>query len=893
MSSSPTPSQLPNATATTRGAVPHLDLGWAKRGQLIQSRQFVWSNFPIELSDHRWLFANGAGYGLQSQGCEIMSADGTTTVATGSTTGARGDSFCGARIGTKTLIVGGYDPVVAGGMTASAEVFDETTNLWTPAPNYPLGDIGRGSAIALNNGKILVAGGSTSNGSVLTKAAYLYDPVANTWTATGSMVWARTQFPTPVRISPTKTLWSGGAVENGAGPTGYLTSEIYDEVAGTWSLTPNMNFMNSQGVLCVMANGKVLKVSGSAFTGTNKECEVYDPVANTWTQVASINYSRYSASAVSFEDGRVMIFGGVKGDSFVQDLPTEVYDPVANTWTTFGVGCNGIIASQDARGYGRLFGTHNFDGVFSAGGFKGGFLSNLIEAYGASTPIMGALTQPDATSVSSVQLPVGRVADGLLLRSLALGQVSNPYTFGRVEPFIGPGSSVEFRQVDIVQPEMLGKPQNLIQNGGFDFWTRGLQVYTVQHTNSPSNPSWARSGADRWVVGIQDYNISFSTSSASFNRVSSPFQTFGFNDAEQVLPFMGNLIWTNLPYPPPNQGPLTGTLTFTNGSNIVTGIGSNFLAEATAGGFIANNNYFYYIQIASVDSPTQITLGPVYAGPTDTNATGYFLGPTAQGSFTLSQDIDRNMVVFARGKRLRPDFRLHTQTGSTQLRLQIFVSSNPADVGLSYKDWSSPFVVYNQLAYGYDFQPTTRMYWQPLSYRTFTDLIPTAIVAMAVVLNIGYDTAYTIVGNSVQISQFTLRDHAAFFAEATVNHPDFTYSAGNKEAERQAMKKYIETSMMEPDSLLPGPPGFRNCISNVTSGNYYVPFGTTAKWQGSGTPVMTIYDPSNANITAAATDQGNGFSIGVSVDPDGKITAATTPVGTLAFHYLIDAEFPI
>lgn len=58
-----------------------------------------------------------------------------------------------------------------------------------------------------------------------------------------------------------------------------------------------------------------------------------------------------------------------------------------------------------------------------------------------------------------------------------------------------------------------------------------------------------------------------------------------------------------------------GTVTVTNGSNIVTGAGTAFVGNVTPGqGFRAPNGFLH--EVISVDSATQLTVSPAYGGPT-------------------------------------------------------------------------------------------------------------------------------------------------------------------------------------------------------------------------------------------------------------------------------------
>lgn len=95
---------------------------------------------------------------------------------------------------------------------------------------------------------------------------------------------------------------------------------------------------------------------------------------------------------------------------------------------------------------------------------------------------------------------------------------------------------------------------------------------------------------------------------------------------------------------------LTGTVTFTNGSLTVTGVGTQFTKEVTDENYIRRSadTDASYTQIASVDSDTQITLTLVYPG-TSGSGTAFrsFWDPTVSGGATIT--VSGGYAVLATG----------------------------------------------------------------------------------------------------------------------------------------------------------------------------------------------------------------------------------------------------
>src|ERR1035437_3816853 len=92
------------------------------------------------------------------------------------------------------------------------------------------------TATILTNGKILAAGG-TNNGVALASAE-LYNPTAGTWASTGSMHVART-LARAVLLSHRLVVVPGGWVNDCLSAT-TNSAEIYNPIAGTFTATGSM-----------------------------------------------------------------------------------------------------------------------------------------------------------------------------------------------------------------------------------------------------------------------------------------------------------------------------------------------------------------------------------------------------------------------------------------------------------------------------------------------------------------------------------------------------------------------------------------------------------------------------------------------------------------------------
>ena len=268
----------------------------------------------------------------------------------------------------RLLVLGG---VKASGGTAAADLFDPSNSTW--ASVAPMSTVRSShAATLLADGRVLVTGGSTvstgtAQGYINNASAEIYDPVANTWTATPPMSAARSHH-TATRLADGKVLVVGG--ENAL----YLvepTAEIYDPVANTWSAPRAQPVApRSQHTATLLPSGLVLVAGGfdivNGLLTPAATAELYDPVLHTsastdshgvtttivtggqdFTAAAAMASAHYGHSATRLADGRVVVVGG-------NTTQTEIYDPVGATWTTQGATAathtsHGAVLLNDGR----------------------------------------------------------------------------------------------------------------------------------------------------------------------------------------------------------------------------------------------------------------------------------------------------------------------------------------------------------------------------------------------------------------------------------------------------------------------------------------------------------------------------------------------------------------
>jgi hypothetical protein len=197
------------------------------------------------------------------------------------------------------------------------------------------------SATLLDNGSILVAGGvncPSAGSCTYLNTAELYNPSSGTFTYTGSLATARSA--PAILLGNGKVLVAGGYSCDTSGNCASLSStEIFDPSAGSFSSVGNMTTDRYGHTLTLLANGKVLIAGGESCSSSTsctalKSAELYDPVAGSFTVTGPMNGARFNASAASLSSGKVLILGGSDGST--NPAVAELYDPTAGTFSTTG-----------------------------------------------------------------------------------------------------------------------------------------------------------------------------------------------------------------------------------------------------------------------------------------------------------------------------------------------------------------------------------------------------------------------------------------------------------------------------------------------------------------------------------------------------------------------------
>lgn len=232
----------------------------------------------------------------------------------------------------QVLVTGGYNN--ADGYLSSVELYNPTSGMWTMSNSLPTASEGH-TATLLANGKVLVAGGFFTNtsygGGLAQSSAEIYDPVAGTWTVTGSLNIARGNHTATLLLNG-QVLVVGGVITSNYFTIPISSAEIYDPTSETWMVITNLvDIARYNHTATLLTNGQVLIAGGQTSNYPFPiNSELYDPASETWTNNGPMNTAREYHTATLLPNGQVLVAGG---DNITNLSSAELFDPSYGTWT--------------------------------------------------------------------------------------------------------------------------------------------------------------------------------------------------------------------------------------------------------------------------------------------------------------------------------------------------------------------------------------------------------------------------------------------------------------------------------------------------------------------------------------------------------------------------------
>jgi hypothetical protein len=300
---------------------------------------------------------------------------------------------------TATLLPSGL-VLIAGGLRfeadaeslASAELYDPLSGTFSPGGTMHAGHYSHSATLLTgpgpNAGKVLIAGGRfiVPGGGGGQSPAELYDPATQTFTLTGDLMMPR-ELHTATLLQNGKVLVVGGTDVNGS----MASAEIYSPATGSFSAsTGNLSVARSYHTATLLDDGRVLVTGGLGVCPVECGAEIYDPVTQTFSTTGRMSTGRAQHSGTLLADHSILVIGGVNlaGGSILTGT-AEVFDPLSQTFTAAGALTKPRSNHTETR---LLDGT-----VLIAGGFITAGNSRMVEVYTATPPVPDSLEITPAT----------------------------------------------------------------------------------------------------------------------------------------------------------------------------------------------------------------------------------------------------------------------------------------------------------------------------------------------------------------------------------------------------------------------------------------------------------------------------------------------------------------
>lgn len=240
--------------------------------------------------------------------------DGVST-ATGSLVTARSHHVAVLLADGRVLIVGGagsthdIDPALADSVRG-AEVFDPGTGAFTAAGELATGRFFH-TAARLADGRVMVFGGANET-SASFATTEIWDPTTNAFT------------PGPTlggddRFRHTMAVLTDGSVLVVAGKKSNVRflSDAYRLIGAAWTKVGSIVQGGNGATLTATPDGGALFVGGygrwaaDGDYAPDADARAFDPTTDTWTTVATLNQARTLHTTTLLADGRLLVAGGL------------------------------------------------------------------------------------------------------------------------------------------------------------------------------------------------------------------------------------------------------------------------------------------------------------------------------------------------------------------------------------------------------------------------------------------------------------------------------------------------------------------------------------------------------------------------------------------------------
>jgi hypothetical protein len=281
----------------------------------------------------------------------------------------------------RVLVAGGIINA-AGTVGSTCEIFDPWTGTWSPAGSMNAPRAGH-VATALQDGRVLVCGGTTTFGGGTTNlgpilngsqnTGEVYDPSTNTWTPVGNAMASARLFPSIVTLPDGRGLVMSGL--NGAislfgltVPTWTRTCTFYDPASNLFSAAAQLPSGSERvaGSAAVLQNGLVWLAGGAVSSvgvpTSTATTRLFD--GTVWAPGPSLPVGVTLPGIATLSTGRIFLCGGVTGDLLNPGVTAQAmtYDGTTLTPATSLPAASGLFGITPLKD-GKVFLAGGSDGV--------------------------------------------------------------------------------------------------------------------------------------------------------------------------------------------------------------------------------------------------------------------------------------------------------------------------------------------------------------------------------------------------------------------------------------------------------------------------------------------------------------------------------------------------
>jgi hypothetical protein len=200
--------------------------------------------------------------------------------------------------------------LISSATQATADIYDPTADSFTQVPTLAVHTFG--FMVRLRDGRALLGAGDGGQ-----TAAELFDPKTSTFTATGSLNSGRSML-TAHTLPDGRVIAIGGASTSaGAVEDPQNTVELYDPVAGTWTMAPyTLSTPRCWHASAVARDGTIVVMGGynanesCTMTSASQTVDQIDPTSNTVAPFGTLPDPNTEWTAVTLLDGSVIGVGG-------------------------------------------------------------------------------------------------------------------------------------------------------------------------------------------------------------------------------------------------------------------------------------------------------------------------------------------------------------------------------------------------------------------------------------------------------------------------------------------------------------------------------------------------------------------------------------------------------